>query len=88
MLIPSARIIWLGKSPAAFLLVLTRVRLDLAIDYHKINIGNFTPDRLKSTLYHELCHASHYTQVGAGGMEVQFARNCGRLRLILFQATV
>jgi hypothetical protein len=36
----------------------------MAIDYHRGDMTRFTSDFIKETVYHELCHASHYTQVG------------------------
>ena len=51
---------------AWFYATVARTRLDMAIDYHKADMSTFTSDFIKETLYHELSHASHYTQVGTG----------------------
>ena len=50
----------------SFFTTIFRVRLDIAIDYHRGTMAAFTSDYIKGTLYHELCHASQYTQVGNG----------------------
>ena len=43
---------------------LTRARLDMAIDYHQGDMTRFTSDWVKEIIYHEMSHASHYTQAG------------------------
>lgn len=43
-----------------------RRHVDIAIDYFRPNINGFTSDFIKETMYHELSHASHYSQVGWG----------------------
>jgi hypothetical protein len=48
----------------AFFAQVTRARLDIAIDYHRGDINGFTSDWVKETVYHEMCHASHYTKTG------------------------
>ena len=48
----------------SFFAQVARMRLDMAIDYHRANMNDFTSDFIKGTVYHELCHASHYTQAG------------------------
>ena len=50
----------------SFFAAVTRARLDMAIDYHIADMTRFTSDFIKETEYHELSHASHYTQVGTG----------------------
>lgn len=36
----------------------------MAIDYHRFDMNRFTSDFIKETVYHELCHASHFSQAG------------------------
>ena len=49
-----------------FFATVSRARLDIAIDYHRGTMTEFTSDFIKGNLYHELSHASHYTKVGTG----------------------
>lgn len=47
----------------ACLAIFARINVDMAIDY-RTDINSFKSDWIKETIYHELCHASHYSQVG------------------------
>lgn len=49
---------------SAVLGVITRVRLDMIIDYHVASTNAFSSDLIKQTIYHELSHASQYSQLG------------------------
>ena len=61
-LVYAGTVIVAGGIPA-LAAVITRVNVDMAIDYHT-DLAHFTSDWLKATVYHELSHASQYSQVG------------------------
>jgi hypothetical protein len=48
----------------SFFAQVTRARLDMAIDYHLGDMSRFTSDWIKEIIYHEMSHASQYTQAG------------------------
>lgn len=50
----------------AFIAVVTRTQLDIAIGYHYEDMNWFTSDVIKESTYHELSHASDYSRVGDG----------------------
>ncbi len=48
---------------AALAAVVARENVDIVVDYHT-GLSTFKSDWLKETAYHEMSHASHYSQVG------------------------
>jgi hypothetical protein len=48
-----------------FFAIFARVNVDMAIDYN-VNLSDFQSDWIKETIYHEMSHASHFSQVGTG----------------------